>query len=185
MVDEIFFWISFSSILGIALLSLFFKVKDGAQFWPPPSKKSWQHRVFLLLFRSFFYFLVALTVVHFDSRVGIFILVSGFALASIGFGFAIYITLRMGWKNAFGEKQGLVTSGWFSHSRNPVYVGSWIGMLGWAIIGNSYQVTVLLILWAFTYLLAPFLEEPWLEQCYGEEYKVYKSKVPRFFWPFS
>ena len=33
---------------------------------------------------------------------------------------------------------------------------------------------------ALFYLLAPVLEEPWLEHTYGSEYLDYKSRTPRF-----
>ncbi|WP_281019579.1 MULTISPECIES: methyltransferase [unclassified Minwuia] len=87
----------------------------------------------------------------------------------------------MGWRNAFGEKQGLKTKGWFASSRNPVYVATWIGIAGWALISFQTSVAILLSAWALMYLLAPIVEEPWLEMQYGQEYRDYKSEVPRFF----
>jgi protein-S-isoprenylcysteine O-methyltransferase Ste14 len=86
----------------------------------------------------------------------------------------------MGWRNAFGEKKGLVTDGWFAISRNPVYVVTWIGQVGWGLILAQWSVTVLLALWALLYVLAPFLEERWLEQEYGDDFPRYKSNVARF-----
>lgn len=87
----------------------------------------------------------------------------------------------MGWRNAFGEKRGLVTDGYFSISRNPVYVATWVGLVGWAFIINSTFVTILLGFWAALYLLAPIFEEPWLEEVYGDEFRAYKNQVRRFF----
>jgi protein-S-isoprenylcysteine O-methyltransferase Ste14 len=86
----------------------------------------------------------------------------------------------MGWRNAFGEKKGLVTDGWFAISRNPVYVATWAGLLGWGLVLGQSSVTGLLTLWALLYVLAPFLEERWLEQQYGDEFRRYKSSVARF-----
>jgi protein-S-isoprenylcysteine O-methyltransferase Ste14 len=87
----------------------------------------------------------------------------------------------MGWRNAFGEKQGLVTDGYFSKSRNRVYVATWVGLVGWALIYNSTFVSILLGFWAVLYLLAPIFEESWLEEMYGDEFRTYKCQVRRFF----
>ena len=97
-----------------------------------------------------------------------------------GFGIAVWITLQMGWRNAFGEKRGLVSDGWFRFSRNPVYVATWVGLSGWGLIANQLQVTILLLAWALLYVLAPFFEEPWLDTQYGAAYRAYKARTRRF-----
>jgi len=71
--------------------------------------------------------------------------------------------------------------GAYQWSRNPIYIVSIIGMFGIGITVASWLVTTLLALWALFYLLAPFLEEPWLEKQYGDEYLAYRKRVPRFF----
>jgi protein-S-isoprenylcysteine O-methyltransferase Ste14 len=86
----------------------------------------------------------------------------------------------LGRSNAYGEAKGLKTEGWYRWSRNPIYVVSIVGMIGLALLANSFYVSCLLTFWAVTYLLAPFLEEPWLAQQYGKEFLDYKAKVPRF-----
>ena len=68
----------------------------------------------------------------------------------------------------------------FSWSRNPIYVVSIIGMAGWILIVGSTFLTILIVLWGALYIGAPFIEEPWLEQQYGDEYVRYKRRVPRF-----
>ena len=105
----------------------------------------------------------------------------GGVLAVTGIGLAFWISIQMGWRNAFGEARGLVTDGWFRFSRNPIYVVTWLGLLGWAIILNDLRVTFLLSLWAAMYWLAPRIEEPWLERQYGDEYCAYKQRTRRFF----
>jgi len=105
----------------------------------------------------------------------------GLPLLVAGFGAAFYATFFLGWKNAHGERDGLKTTGWYSWSRNPIYVVSIIGMTGWGMVVNSYLVSILLLIWVLIYVFAPFMEEPWLELKYGNEYAEYKSRVPRFF----
>ena len=53
---------------------------------------------------------------------------------------------------------------------------------GGGLLGSPFLflAAMLLLMWALFYLLAPFLEEPWLEQEYGSEYLAYKKRVPRF-----
>ena len=92
---------------------------------------------------------------------------------------AIRITLYMGWRNAFGEKLGLMTSGWFAWSRNPIYVFTWLGLIGWALIANHVLVSLLLTAWALMYIIAPLFEEPWLEAEYQDTYLKYKQRVRR------
>ncbi|MGB5485573.1 methyltransferase family protein [Parasphingorhabdus sp.] len=184
MLPKILFGISLSSVCIILALSFVAGRMDNFQFWPPPSRTSWQHRSFMIFFRCFVYPLILLSVLEFDissmATRSVAIAV-GTLLLFMGFGFAIRITLRMGWRNAFGEKRGLVTDGYFSKSRNPVYVATWIGLVGWAFIANSMLVSILLAFWAVLYLLAPIFEEPWLEQMYGDEFRAYKEQVRRFF----
>lgn len=105
----------------------------------------------------------------------------GTILLLTGFGIAFHMTFYMGWRNAFGKQDGLKTDAYFAWSRNPVYVSTWIGLAGWALIASSVLVTILLALWALLYLMAPLAEEAWLEQIYGDEYREYQSRVRRFF----
>lgn len=177
------FAVSLASISAIFALSGLAHFRSGFQFFPPPSKQSWQHRAFMQLFRLFLYPLVALTIVTFEPASESNSLIQyggGVPLFTVGFGLALWITLQMGWRNAFGDKRGLVIDGWFRFSRNPVYVATWIGLAGWGLIANQFLVTILLLAWAVLYLLAPFFEEPWLEAQYGAAYREYKAATRRF-----
>ncbi len=181
--SQIVFAISITSILAILLLCIFSMMSDKFNFFPPPGKDTWQYRIFWLLFRIMFIGIVLLSVTSFSSlqyidttfRFGL-----GLPLLVVGFSAAFYLSVILGWKNAHGEQQGLVTSGWYRWSRNPIYVVSIIGMVGWGLLIDSLFVYILLALWGLLYLLAPFAEEPWLEQKYGAEYTNYKSHVSRF-----
>jgi len=177
------FGFSLAGVLAIFVFSALSAFGPKFQFFPPPSKYSWQHRTFLALFRLYLYPLIGLTVLVFEplegTRAWIQYTVGGLLLL-IGFGMAIRITLYMGWRNAFGEKLGLMTTGWFAWSRNPIYVFTWLGMIGWAMIASSWLVTLLLSAWAIMYVVAPYFEEPWLEAEYGDDYQKYKQSVRRF-----
>ncbi|MEL7322616.1 MAG: methyltransferase [Pseudomonadota bacterium] len=177
------FGLSASGAAAIFALSAVSAVRPNFKFFPPPSKQSWQHRTFLALFRLHLYPLVALTILVIrpaTDTLGWAQISLGSAMAIIGFGLAIRITLQMGWRNAFGEKRGLQTTGWFARSRNPIYVATWIGLIGWGLAAADIRVAFLLGLWAFMYWLAPRFEEPWLEEQYGDSYLAYKGGTPRF-----
>jgi protein-S-isoprenylcysteine O-methyltransferase Ste14 len=75
----------------------------------------------------------------------------------------------------------LATTGIFTWTRNPMYIGGGIVLLGIAIAGAFDWVLLLLV------LSLPLLhygiilrEERYLERKFGEEYRRYKSKVPRY-----
>ncbi len=86
----------------------------------------------------------------------------------------------LGWRNAFGEARGLKSSGTNARSRNPIFVVSILVMFGWGIMVGSTYLTLLLCIWAFLYLAAPFFDEPRLEKQYGADFTSYKERVPRF-----
>lgn len=183
MWSYIFFSCSLIAALIFVLITFTAVISKIFQFYPPPKTEGWQHRTFIFLFRVFVYSLIVLTILQFQwqgHHYSVPVYIIGVLLLIIGFGLAFLITFSMGWRNAFGEKRGLKTTGWFAWSRNPIYVVTWVGLLGWGLIANSTLVSILLIIWAVFYVLAPFLEEPWLEEMYGGEYLAYKEKVCRF-----
>lgn len=77
--------------------------------------------------------------------------------------------------------QSLVTAGLYRFSRNPMYIAVALVLLGWALGFRSpgllmYALAVML---AF-HLRVVFGEEPWLERRYGEEWRRYRERVPRW-----
>ncbi len=175
------FSIGLAALISIVVLILWQFVNDDFQFWPPPSPHSWQKKGFRVLFRIFFVSLIVLTYLDFNTGFTWQYLVGGI-LSIAGFGFAVHWTGYLGWRDSFGEPTELKTSGPFAWSRNPVYLVSIVGMIGWALFINSLLLTILLGFWATLYLAAPFVEEPWLEREFGEEYQNYKNRTPRYLW---
>ena len=131
-----------------------------------------------------FYGLVGLTVIHFWQQgidVSFFVFFAGIVQFLFGFGIALWATGYLGWRQAFGVKEGLRTKGIFSLSRHPVYVATWVGMAGWFLMQPDQVVRLVLVEWALIYLLAIFLEERWLLSEFGDSYETYAKKTPRFF----
>lgn len=88
--------------------------------------------------------------------------------------------ITLGVKRTSGLPQGLVAEGPYLLTRNPQYVGDLLLFVGVATLANSGVVAVTHLLTALVLLLAPFAEEPWLEQEYGEAYVAYRLRVPRY-----
>ena len=173
--------IALSSALSITGLSIAGLLRSDFQFWPPPSTPSWQGTTLVSLFRVFMVCLVVMSFTDFNNAIDAsWRFVVGIPLIVVGFGLATLWSSQLGWRNAYGASKGLKTDGIFRWSRNPIYVVSIIAIFGWALTVSSWSVSTLLAVWALLYVCAPFLEEPWLEKQYGEEFVLYKDRVPRF-----
>jgi protein-S-isoprenylcysteine O-methyltransferase Ste14 len=177
---QLLFGIALLAMTVVLLLSILKYAMAGFEFWPPPNSTSWQRRVFRSLFRVFFVTLVALSIIAFNPSQHLWRYVVGAFLLLVGFGFALRWTNFLGWGNAFGNSDGLKTEGPYRFSRNPIYMITLVGMVGWALLINSWMVTTLLGVWACLYIAAPFLEEPWMKKKYGDAFTAYMSRAPRY-----
>jgi protein-S-isoprenylcysteine O-methyltransferase Ste14 len=78
----------------------------------------------------------------------------------------------------------VVTDGIFAWLRNPMYVGLIVGLAGLSVLLASDWTLVM------TVVVAPVLhfgvvkrEERYLEAKFGDAYRGYKARVPRYGWP--
>jgi protein-S-isoprenylcysteine O-methyltransferase Ste14 len=109
----------------------------------------------------------------------------GIVLAVTG-GLAVFgAQLGMGasWRIGVSDDQGtdLVTGGWFSFCRNPIYTAMILGWTGFALmvptwLGIAAVPTIALAL----ELQVRAVEEPYLIRTHGEAYRAYASRVGRF-----
>ena len=81
----------------------------------------------------------------------------------------------------FQESSYLVTEGLFSYSRNPIYLGMIITLIGvWIVLGS---LTPLVIIPIFSWLIQEMFikqEEKMLEEKFEKEYQEYKATVRRW-----
>lgn len=110
---------------------------------------------------------------------GIAVALAGQLLRALVIGLAY---IRRGGRNRQVSADELVCEGVFAHSRNPLYLGNLLGLIGLLIVHNSpaaYLIGVPFYLLA--YLAIVSAEEEYLERRFGEAYRRYCREVPRFF----
>jgi protein-S-isoprenylcysteine O-methyltransferase Ste14 len=75
----------------------------------------------------------------------------------------------------------LATSGVYALTRNPLYLGSSLLAAGFAIMSASkIAACILLIPFAVIYPTVMLREEEHLSKLFRDQFRLYKSKVPRF-----
>lgn len=155
----------------------------GFRFWPPPSPRSWQFFMAWILALIVAVNFLLLGVLDFDSfwLPGLWVrfpVALGLFIISSVIGLWVFVVYPM--RTTIGLGNRLITSGPYRYTRNPQYIGDSLSILGFMILTNSWMVWVLGVLGVLINIMAPFTEEPWLEERYGEEYRQYKARVPRF-----
>jgi len=109
---------------------------------------------------------------------GIALAVAGQALRALVIGLAY---IRRGGKEGKVHADDLVQEGIFAHSRNPLYVGNALVFLGLFVVLNSWLGYLLGVPAMFVaYLSLVRAEEEFLAAKFGESYREYCRRVPRF-----
>jgi protein-S-isoprenylcysteine O-methyltransferase Ste14 len=120
-------------------------------------------------------FVIAATVLFLATPTRLSI-VLGIPIAIIGAGFR---ALAAG---VIKKDSRLATNGPYAWTRNPLYFGSSFLALGFALMSWNLIAAALLLVPSF--LIYPQVirsEEVHLEQLFGEEFRNYRQRVPRFF----
>ena len=111
--------------------------------------------------------------------------VIGIVLAAAG-GSAVFLAqLGMGasWRIGVSDDQDtdLVTTGWFSLVRNPIYSAMIVGWTGFALIVPTWlSIAAVAVIAIGLEIQVRFVEEPYLLRTHGEQYRAYASRVARF-----
>ncbi|MCZ6911906.1 MAG: methyltransferase [Proteobacteria bacterium] len=81
----------------------------------------------------------------------------------------------------FTESTALVIDGAFAYSRNPMYLGMVLVLLGVALLLDRASPWLVLVPFILVIRLKFIqFEEPLMEQTFGEDYVTYKSSVRRW-----
>jgi protein-S-isoprenylcysteine O-methyltransferase Ste14 len=111
--------------------------------------------------------------------------VIGVALAATG-GMAVFLAqLGMGenWRIGVSDDQrtDLVTGGWFSVIRNPIYSAMVVGWIGFALMVPTWLgFAAVVVIAAGLEIQVRAVEEPYLLRTHGEAYCDYAARVGRF-----
>jgi protein-S-isoprenylcysteine O-methyltransferase Ste14 len=106
-------------------------------------------------------------------------LVDGAGLTLVVVGLSLRVLAR-GWK-AENSRGRLVTSGLYAYIRHPLYLASFLIGLGLCLImGDGVVLAVYLLLFVAMHAWVIHGEEQWMAAHWGEEYRRYSARVPRF-----
>jgi len=113
--------------------------------------------------------------------IGLILMVAGAALGIS----AIRAFTRAGtYVEPWKPTTALVTNGVFQRLRNPMYVGLMLLLAGFSIMVASDLTLVMTVAFAVVLHFGVIKrEERYLEAKFGDAYRSYKARVPRYGWP--
>jgi len=113
------------------------------------------------------------------STIGFVMELGGYLFLLAGLVIRIWCTFYIG----NHKSKEVITAGPYSICRNPLYIGSFLLAIG---VGLCFENLLILVLVPAViipvHVIAARMEETHLESKFGEQYRGYKQKVPRF-WP--
>lgn len=109
---------------------------------------------------------------------GAILVSAGLGIRAITIGFEYVVRGGRG-KQVYADR--LVVGGVYAHTRNPMYFGNLLIVLGFAVVLNAPQF-YLLALPLMTLLYGSIIaaEESYLHTKFGKEFEMYCARVPRF-----
>ena len=143
-------------------------------------------RNFLFSNRSFTPVPIAIAIIYFSNPTtpylfyGLILIIFGefVRINAVRYAGGITRTMKVG-------APALCTSGPYSRTRNPLYLGNMIIYAGITLVaGGEYMIALFLtvfIYFTFQYLMIISLEEQKLGELFGDQYATYCKNVPRLF----
>lgn len=104
-------------------------------------------------------------------------------LLALPFIFTAQLQMADSWRIGVDEKEkaSLVTHGLFRYSRNPIFVGILVSILGFFLVAPNALTLLLAGLAYASVQIQVRLEEAFLREQHGEAYELYCNKVRRWF----
>jgi protein-S-isoprenylcysteine O-methyltransferase Ste14 len=168
------------TLLGLLLLTMLF---PALRIWPTPWVKSWQSYVFWPLFRGLNVLCVLMALVDRTVFLELPVWVRAVAGVLLAASVAVFVySFRvLGRDNSYGAQDGLVTRGIYRWTRNPQNAMLMVVYAALAVTADNGPTYLLCGAMIAVYFLMVLLEEPWLAGIYGDAYRRYCARVPRFF----
>jgi len=108
----------------------------------------------------------------------------GSVVALGGIALMVRAQLDMGasWRVGFDEqaRPGLVTSGLYRCSRNPIYLGLFVGLFGFLLVVPTWLSLAMFVATLLAIARQVRDEEAFLSRTYGDDYDSYAALVGRF-----
>lgn len=120
-----------------------------------------------------------------ETLLDLLIFTFGLILFFVGVFVAVWakITMKANWglpeEHDIKRQNKIITNGPFSFSRNPIYLGLILLILGYTLALKSYSVLLVPLVVVYFYKAA-LKEEKILTKHFGKEYSEYRLKVRRF-----
>lgn len=169
-----------AALLGLLVLTLWL---PAFRIWPTPGDGSWQGYVFWPLFRSLNILCFAVAITSYANFLGlpVWLRLVAFALLAVSIAVFVYSFRVLGRDNSYCAQDGLVMGGIYRWTRNPQNAMLVVVYGCLAFTADSAPAYVLCAAMMAVYTLMVLAEEPWLEAAYGDTYRRYCRRVPRFF----
>ena len=146
-----------------------------------------------LIFATVFVFLwgwLALQARAFDLRIGLtlpeWVAMPGVVVMTIGAILAlscvgVFVVRGRGAPAVFDAPRAFVAVGPYRWVRNPMYLGGWAMLLGFALYQRSLSILLFGLAWIFVvHLFVVYVEEPGLRKKFGETYDDYCKATHRW-----
>lgn len=116
------------------------------------------------------------------SRVNTTSILFPIALVLMLFGFLLVVFSMpfLGWRSFGREVGGLHTTGLYRYSRNPQLVGGFFFIVGYALLWPSWAGFLWASLWLVISHLMVGCEEEHLGKIFGDKYRDYCKRAPRY-----
>ena len=107
---------------------------------------------------------------------------AGLAVVALGTALLLWCVREFHVAGKARWRRGLVVTGPYRRSRNPMYVAVALVLLGWAVAYRSAGLALYAgwVVGAF-HLRVVLAEEPWLARMHGQAWRRYAARVRRWF----
>jgi len=112
-----------------------------------------------------------------ESTIAFVVELGGYLFLLAGLVIRIWCTFYIGSR----KSKELIAEGPYSICRNPLYIGSFLLAIGAGLCFENLLILILVpAIIIPIHIIAARMEETHLESKFGEQYQMYKQKVPRF-----